>query len=256
MSGLDAFILGIVQGLTEFLPISSSGHLILTGKLLGVAHMPLAFELVTHLATLLAVVMVLRKPLFALIKRPFQKKTALLLTATVPTVLIFLLFQSVFKASFDGRYLLYCFGFTALLIIAASAVRRKNPKTLPGFLDAALIGVAQGLAGFPGISRSGATICTARLTGTDKKESAEFSFLLGIPIILGSFLWELFGGGSFGNVAPLPLVIGFFTAFIVGFFCAVFMLRFIAKGNMTGFAAYLCILTLFLIVDKFALHLF
>ncbi|MCL2797100.1 MAG: undecaprenyl-diphosphate phosphatase, partial [Firmicutes bacterium] len=262
MNILDAIILGIAQGLTEFLPISSSGHLILAGKLAGIGTMPLAFELMTHLATLLAVVIALRKPIISLIKKPFQKMTAVLIVATIPTAIIFFVFKTFFESAFDGRYLLYCFGATAILLmvtewarggktkneerkakndgrkanlqpvgddpsgfmqiigrdaliapdnmpnVIGGAMRASRPtigvssckssqKKLPvphspstvHFLDAIIIGIAQGMAGMPGISRSGATICTGRLLGVDRKTSAEFSFLLSIPIILGSCAW-------------------------------------------------------------------
>ena len=262
MSAWEAFILCIVQGVTEFLPVSSSGHMILVGRLLGIRHMPLSFELVTHLATLLAVLIALRKPVWKLVKKPFSKKTALLLTATVPTVLIFFLFQSFFRSAFDGRFLIYSFGVTAVLIFVTGFFplkKRAEPqslKPLPSFLDAAFIGIAQGIAGLPGISRSGATICTARIAGVEKEAAAEFSFLLSVPIIIGSSLFEFIGDGSAGMVSAGALFIGFLTAFAVGFICINFMLKFVAKRGMNGFAVYLMILTVFLFVDKFLLGLF
>jgi undecaprenyl-diphosphatase len=131
-----------------------------------------------------------------------------------------------------------------------------NPKTLPSFLDAAIIGIAQGVAGLPGISRSGATICAARLTGVEKEASAEFSFLLSVPIIIGSSIFEFIGGDGLGGVSVGPLMIGFVSAFAVGFAAVKFMLKFIAKRGMNVFAAYLMILTVFMIVDRFFLGIF
>ena len=238
------------------MPISSSGHLILAGKFLGLPEMPLEFELVTHLATLAAVLIALRKTVFALMKRPFQKITALLFAATVPTVVVFFIFRSFFKSAFDGQFLLYAFGVTSVLLFITELVKYKNPKPLPGFLDAVIIGLAQGLAGMPGISRSGATLAAARLTGVEQKKSAEFSFLLSVPIILGSCLWEIISGGFAFDLSAGVLLVGFVSAFISGMICVSFMLRFIASRSMNGFAVYLMLLTIFLAVDKLILHLF
>lgn len=288
MDILDAVILGIVQGLTEFLPISSSGHLILAGKLLDVDAVPLAFELLTHLATLLAVTIGLRGRVFALIKKPFQKTTALLVVATVPTVVIFFVFRAFFESALDGRLLIYCFGATAVLLFAtevfcgaaAKGVRHRagdaeerekrigergktalsrvpdgSQKAAPTFLDAVIIGIAQGIAGLPGISRSGVTISAGRLLGAGRKASAEFSFLLSIPIILGSCVWELLGGGfDMAGISAPAMLAGFAAAFLTGALSIKFMLKFVANRSMNAFAVYLMLLTAFLIVDKFLLH--
>jgi undecaprenyl-diphosphatase len=263
MDVLDAFILGLVQGFTEFLPISSSGHLIITGKLLGFYEMPLSFELTAHLATLLAVIIALKKPLLKLIKKPFQKKTLLIVIASVPTAIIFLLFKGLFKSAFDGRYLIYCFLATAIFLfvsdIAYNKTAAKKPamlKTSPTVLDAAFIGIAQGVAGLPGISRSGATIAAAKILGVSKPEAAEFSFLISVPIIIASALFGLIGEKSAAGVSALPLFTGFLSAFLSGYAAVSFMLKVVSKHGSYIFSMYLIIISVFLIVNKFALKLF
>jgi len=265
MSILDSLILGILQGLTEFLPISSSGHLILAGHVLGVSEMPLIFELIVHLATLLAIVIVMRKTVWSLVKKPLQKTNALLIVATIPTVIIFFIFRSLFESAMDGRFLIYCFGITAILLLVSGTKRKvaknKNADTLkplPTFIDAPIIGIAQGVAGFPGISRSGITIATAKLLGVEQSKAAEFSFLLSVPIILGSSLFAIIEGSnsSFSGVSAVSLLVGFVTAFVTGLACVKFMLKLLQSRSMTPFAVYLIILVVFLIVNRFFLHLF
>ena len=263
MTVLDAIVLGLLQGLTEFLPISSSGHLILFGKLLGVQNVPLAFELLTHLATLAAVLICLRKPVLTLVKKPFQKTTLLLIIATVPTVVIFLVFKAFFESAFDGRYLPYAFGATAVLLLASEffggakkAVLSPKPTGGITVTDALILGVVQGLSGLPGISRSGVTISAGRLLGQERKIAAEFSFLLSIPIILGSCAWGLTGGAFSLDISVWVTIAGFLAAFISGLLCVKFMLHFVAKHSMNGFAVYLLLLTAFLILDRFWLGLF
>lgn len=262
MSIFEAFILGLVQGLTEFLPISSSGHMIIFGKFLGIYEVPIAFELIMHLATLLAVIIVLRKEVFALIKKPFTKQTALLVTATVPTVIMAVIFSAFFRDAFKGEYLIFCFMITAILILVSSFVEEhisnNKPKMIKSemsFVDAAIIGVAQGIAVMPGISRSGATICTAKMLGVSKEKSSSFSFLLSIPIIIGSSILEISANGSaLGAEAP-ALIIGFLTAFVVGLIACKIMIKVVNSFSLNGFAYYLTALCVFMLVDKFFLHL-
>lgn len=268
MTIIEAIIIGLVQGLTEFLPISSSGHMLLAGRLLDV-EVSLGLELFMHIATLLAVIIVLRKEVASCIKKPLSKPTLLIIVATIPTVLIVLLFQSFFFSAFDGRFLAYCFLLTAILLMAASIIKPKKASgqlTTPlkninyheslksvSFIDATIIGCVQGFAALPGLSRSGSTISTGMMLGNEKTTIARFSFLISIPIIIGSSILELSGNGlSMAGVTILPLIFGFLAAFLSGLFAIKFMLKkLLLSFNM--FAIYLLALSIFLFLDMFIL---
>lgn len=256
MSVLEAFILGMVQGLTEFLPISSSGHTILAGKLLGIYEVPLSFELLTHLATLLAVCIAMRKKLWQIVKKPLGKDMRLIIVATVPTVLIVFLFQDFFKSTFSGEYLVYCFLITAALIIISGLKKPKMVKLEMGYFDAAVVGFVQGVAALPGISRSGSTICASTLLGNSKKTSADFSFLISIPIIIGSSVVEFITNDSAVGIGAMPLIVGFFSALAFGVLGVFLLLKLLQKHSLDGFAVYLFLLSLFLLLNDFVLHLF
>ena len=189
MSYLQSFILGLLQGLTEFLPVSSSGHTLLAGWLLGV-EIPLAFELILHLATLLAVIIFYRKSVFARIKRPFCQGNLYLALATMVTAVIAFLFRKFYEDGLSSISMLpLFFALTAGILAVGSCVKPRPTKMNAG--KSAIIGLTQGLACLPGLSRSGTTISTALILGVDKQESTEFSFLLSIPIVLGSAIIEL-----------------------------------------------------------------
>jgi len=268
MTILEAIIIGLVQGFTEFLPISSSGHMLLAGRLLGV-EVSLGYELFMHIATLLAVLIVLRKEVFSCIRKPISKPTLLIITATVPTVLIVLAFRSFFVSTFDGRFLAYCFLATAILLTAATMIKPKKSKQLDlklknninyheelksvSFIDATIIGVVQGFAVLPGLSRSGSTISTGMMLGNEKTTIARFSFLISIPIIIGSSILELSGNGlNMSGISIFPLIFGFLAAFLSGLFAIKFMLKkLLLSFNM--FAVYLAALSIFLFLDMFIL---
>ncbi|MCL2675854.1 MAG: undecaprenyl-diphosphate phosphatase [Firmicutes bacterium] len=251
MNILEAVIIGIIQGLTEFLPISSSGHTILAGRILGV-EANLAFELILHLATLCAVIIVMRKDIFALVKKPFQKETGLLLSATAVTTVILLLFLDFFKSTFDGQFLPYCFIITAIMLLCAGFFKQSQRKMT--YLDALIIGVVQGCAALPGISRSGSTIAAGTMLGQERGRAARFSFLLSIPVIIGSSVVEITGGGLSG-VAFLPLFFGFFAAFVSGLLALRLMLKLFSR-SADYFAIYLLALSILLLLNDFILHWF
>lgn len=249
MAVWEAIIIGIVQGLTEFLPISSSGHIILTQRILGVEP-EMGFTLILHLATLAAVVLVMRKQIWDTIKTP--KKWGPLIVATVFSAIVVLLFHNVLKSAFDGKFLATCFLITALLLLLSGFVKPK--KTQINCFDAVFIGLMQGLAALPGISRSGSTVSTAVLLGNDREESVSFSFLLSIPIIIGSALIDLIAEGV-GTIEFLPLVCGFTAAFISGLAAVKLMLK-LTSGAFDFFAIYLTALSAFLLINDLGLHLF
>lgn len=248
MTVFEAILIGLVQGLTEFLPVSSSGHILLCEKILGVEN-ELGFTLMLHLATLLAVVIAMRKDIASLFKKP---KSALpLLVATACSAIVVFALKGVLDFALDGRFLTVCFPITALMLLACGL--RKPKKQTVGYFDAAIIGIVQGIAVLPGISRSGSTVSTAILLGNDKQQATTFSFLLSVPIIVGSALVDVISEGL--SAVPFwPLVAGFASAFCGGMLALKVMFRLTKSYDF--FAVYLCLLTAFLLANDFWLHLF
>ena len=247
MSYLQSFILGLLQGLTEFLPVSSSGHTLLAGYLLGV-EIPLAFELILHLATLLAVIIFYRKSVFTRIKHPFCKGNLYLALATAVTAVIAFLFRKFYADGLSSITLLpLFFALTAGILVVGSWVKPKPSNISAG--KSAIIGLTQGLACIPGLSRSGTTISTALILGIDKQEATEFSFLLSIPIVLGSAIIELITQPLVGVSFPV-LAVGFITAFISGYFALHIVSKLIKNASLDVFSVYLIALSLTLILFK------
>lgn len=264
MTLLQALLLGIVQGLCEFLPISSSGHLLLTEKLFGLgedAGGPF-FAIMLHVATLIAVCIVYRKTIWALIKQPFQKTVLHLIVATLPTVAAALLFKKVEPfASFyvmanEGAFLGLCFLLTAaLLLIADYAGKGTDKRSMKQMSlgNALIIGCSQAVGVLPGVSRSGATITGALLGGLDKKAAADFSFLLSIPAILGGLVLEVkdvLEAGSL-QIELLPLLVGMLSAGLTGFVAVKWMLKLIKQRKLWPFALYTALLGMFVIIMEF-----
>lgn len=256
MSIWIALVLGIVQGLTEFLPISSSGHLTLLNKIFGIQENTLLFAILLHLATLFAVIYVLRKEVWQLIKHPFSREALNLYLATFPTVVIALFSKKFLEDSFlSAKLLPYCFLITAILLFVTYFYTKKNncPLNYPkktfknNNRTSFIMGVAQGLAILPGISRSGSTICAGLLCGEEKNKVANFSFLMSIPIILASLVWEIFSG-EFNQIASsemvLPVIIAFFAAFIVGIFSIKIMLKIVERAKYYWFSTYLILISI------------
>ena len=244
---LSGFILGLIQGLTEFLPVSSSGHLILAERL-GVGEPDLVTNLMLHLATLLAVCIVFRKKIIFMIKHPTDARAKFILTATVPTgimagVIRYFVPQTV-------EFLPFCFMTTSVILLLPQIIKPKvsaieNKTTI----KALFVGVMQGVACFNGISRSGTTITALRLAGADREESAELSFLLSVPIIIGSSAVEIItnsGKTTFNG----GMILGMAVAFFVGIAAIKVFLGMIKKDKTTWFSVYtflLGIISFFLI---------
>ncbi len=236
MTWWQALILGIVQGASEFLPISSSGHLLLLEKL-GVGQESLFFNIMVHVGTLLAVLIAMRRSWMPLLRRPIQKTTGYILLACVPTV-------ALAPGLISGQLLGFGFVLTACLLTASEMFKKSETALLNG-KKSILTGVLQGIAVLPGVSRSGATISALRLQGVDKTEAANFSFLLSIPIIIGSAILEgidLARGSAALDIATLPLIIGTVSAFISGLVSINFFIKLIKKHSMIGFAVYTLLL--------------
>ena len=250
-------ILGAVQGITEFLPVSSSGHLTLLQHLLqfDLEGGSMTFiNIMMHLGTLIAVIVVFWKDILALFKKPF-KTLLMLIAATIPAGVVGLLFNDEIDALFSGEnavlYLSVCFALTALLLLICemAAKRRKVQKPL-GWGSAAAMGLMQAVALFPGISRSGSTIVAGTLVGTRREDVAKFSFLMSIPVILGSFAVEVFGivrepssVAGVGANGVIGMAVGVVLAAVFGFFAIKLMLRVIRKANYVWFSVYLTALS-------------
>jgi len=251
MTWYAAIFLGLVQGLAEFLPISSSGHLLLFESLFGITDGGLLLTVLLHLATLLAVVVVYRQRLWTLIRHPWNLETARLGLATVITCVIVLVFHDVIDRLFTLAALPYAF-IVAGLYLAVPTVwdwchRKSTPRALVNqparpWWQAALMGVAQGVAVVPGLSRSGLTITTGRLSGMNGAEATDFSFLMSIPIILASLLYELLRGGTVEALGVGNILLAFVTAFIAGIAAIKLMLNLTRKIDLRWFALYLLLL--------------
>lgn len=251
-------ILGLVQGLTEFLPVSSSGHLVLLQSIFGIQNNVVLFDIILHMGTLLAVIIVYRKTLFGMIKKPFQPKVFKLALATLITVIIALLFKDFFVESFDGSFLIVGFLITAVFLIIAEIITKRVKINTPlSYFNAGVMGLFQGIAMMPGISRSGSTIVSGIVQGVDKSEATDFSFLLSIPIIIGSCVFE-FSNVNFSTIDMNIwfLIVGFIIAFISGLFAIKIMLRIVQKAKLYYFSIYLIILSAFLILNKYVFFLF
>ena len=254
-----ALLLGIVQGLCEFLPVSSSGHLVLLHNLFGIEEGALFFSIMLHLGTLLAVFAVYYKEIWAMLRHPLQKKVGMLLLALVPTVVFTLLFRDFFEDSYTGRYLGLGFLVTAGILFLAERMRtgKKTAQTM-GAIDAICIGFMQSVAILPGVSRSGSTIAGGLFCGLDRKEAADFSFLLSIPSILGSVVLEVpdMIAGGIGDVNWGFVLVGIAAAAVSGYFAIRLMLRVVTGKKLAPFAIYVSVLGLLVLLDQFITNMF
>ena len=241
----QGIVLGLIQGITEFLPVSSSGHLLFFEKL-GVGEESIFFNICMHVGTLFSVIIVTRKTLVQIVKNRQDKTLHYLILSCLPTVVIALLFKALAPTLLSGAYLPLGFMATTVCLIACEKLDFVQNKGL-SVKSSILSGVFQGIAVLPGISRSGATITALRLSGVDKKQSADFSFLMSIPIILGSLILEsvdLFKGDlALPTRDILPLILGTLTAFISGCFAIKFFLKMVKDKSLLPFAIYTFILS-------------
>lgn len=242
MKIIDAIILGLIQGLTEFLPISSSGHLILAEKL-GIGEASIIMNVLLHLGTLFAVIIVYYRQLFDLIKKPFSKQMKLYIVACIPTAIIAVTFKLFFENLLLGSYLPLSFMITATLLVFADLYKPNKTKGL-STKTALLTGISQGIAVLPGISRSGATISTMLFLNVEKEKALEFSFILSVPIIMLSVIGELFLSKNQPKIDLLPITAGMVSAFISGLFAIKLMLKVIKKRKLWPFSVYLVIISI------------
>jgi undecaprenyl-diphosphatase len=250
---MDSIWLGLVQGLTEFLPVSSSGHLVLGQKLLGLNEPALLFDVVVHVGTLLAVFACFYKDIWGMLRglwardqeaRQGRRLLFLVIVGSVPTALMGFLLKDLFESMFASLYAvgaaLIVTGFLLTLtrLTAGEGVGAGKRIMQVGAGRAFLIGLAQGMAITPGVSRSGATISVGLMLGLERKLAARYSFILSIPAILGALLLELFHLDSGVGVFTSSLLMGGATAAVSGFLALKFLLRVVDRGKLHFFAPY------------------
>ncbi|HMN88389.1 MAG TPA: undecaprenyl-diphosphate phosphatase [Saprospiraceae bacterium] len=247
---INAIILGIVQGLTEFLPVSSSGHLELAKFILGddkVGQESLLMTVALHVATALSTIVVFRKDIMEIFKGLFQFKwnaetrfAVLVLVSMIPAALVGILLESQIEQLFSKQILLVGTALIATGVLLFLADRARSTGQDIRFLDAFLIGVAQAIAILPGISRSGATISTSVLLGIDREKAARFSFLMVVPLILGKIVKDVLDGELSAEAIHnmLPLLLGFVAAFFSGLFACLWMIQLVKRSKLSYFAVY------------------
>ncbi len=249
MDFLDSFVLGIVQGLTEFLPVSSSGHLELGKALLGDTSVPkesMIFTVVLHFATALSTIVVFRKDILEIIREllkfEWNSNTQFILKiiiSMIPAALIGVFFETELESLFSNNIVLVgaMLIITGLLLLLAD--RAQNTTKNVNFKNAFVVGIAQAVAIRPGISRSGATISTAVLLGIDKTKAARFSFLMVIPLIFGKIFKDLFSGElTYESAQFSSLSLGFIAAFLSGLVACTWMIRLVKNSQLKYFAYY------------------
>lgn len=273
MTVIQGILLGILQGIAEFLPISSSGHLAVVQKLFGLEEVPLLFDIMLHLATLLAVVLYFRKKIWTLLcvfgrliaRRPAPKavnKDDLLcgteargrmtiLAVIITTFVTGAIGVFTSKLIPDMPVKVTCAGFivTAILLVVSSIIERRNSGAVKNsaekndgikWYQAIVIGVMQGIGTLPGISRSGSTIAGSQLCGVNRAAAGEYSFIVSIPAILGAFLLELKDFAEVGStVGAAPVIAGCAAAFAWGYISLAVLMKIIRRGKLEWFACYL-----------------
>lgn len=290
----NAIIIGFVQGVAEFLPISSSGHLVLVYELFKINGDNFALTIFLHMATLFSIFYVYRKDILQLILHPFCETNKLLIVATIPTVIIALILKKLVLNSFGLNYIIFGFIITALVLAIAdylsqnrlvlsqtslattqsgslsqqtphTVVRKKviihsNPALVVSnditnlnikYFQAIIIGITQGFACFPGISRSGSTIATGLILGCNKNDVTTFSFLLSIPAILGSMVLAItHASESNMSINSFSLITACIVSFVVGIISIKLILKLVKRQKLTYFSYYLLALVFLILFVK------
>jgi undecaprenyl-diphosphatase len=249
MEILHAIILGIIQGLTEFLPVSSSGHLEIAKAILGegkVGQESLLMTVVLHFATALSTIIIFRKDLAKIFGGLFHFKnnesfqySLKIVLSMIPAVLVGILFNDEIESLFGGALTLVGSMLLITGVLLFLADKAKSSKKNVGVKESILIGITQAIAILPGISRSGATISTAVLLGIDKEKAARFSFLMVVPLIFGKMAKDILSGDiQYETTTFIPLLIGFIFAFITGLVACKWMIKLVKNSQLKYFAYY------------------
>lgn len=261
MDTLQAIILGIVQGLTEFLPVSSSGHLQLANFLLGTNLDPdsnLTFSLTLHAATVLSTIVVLWREILRLLtglfSRKFNEEQAYILKiiiSMIPIGIVGFCFMDYIEAAFSSLLVVGLMLLLTSALLAFAYYAKPRQKENISYRDAFIIGIAQACAAMPGLSRSGSTIATGLLLGNKKAAVAQFSFLMVLAPILGETLLQATSGDLTAGIAAGPLIAGFLASFITGCLACKFMIEVVKRGKLIWFAVYCTVAGLVSITSYF-----
>jgi undecaprenyl-diphosphatase len=253
MTVLEALILGAVQGATEFLPVSSSGHLAVLRSIMEIGDIPILFDVILHVATLIVVIVVFRKRVGAILAalgrfvagrrrdddRENLRLSWVIVLATIVTAAVGLGVNEL-NVGANPRLVSALFIVTGLILVVSRLYHGSRDFATIGVRDGLIVGLAQGLGVFPGISRSGITITAALAAGQSREKAGEFAFLVSIPAIIGAFVLTLRDAGELAeSVGTLALLVGFVAALAVGFAAILLLLRLVRRGNLYVFAAYL-----------------
>jgi len=285
MNILQSVVLGAVQGLAEFLPVSSSGHLVLVQKIFGMETGSITLEVLMHLGTLIAVFAVYWREILEMIRHPWKSDLKWLAVATVPAVAVRLLYTDLFVKVFEGSALEGVFaavrdglgsfidnafagGFlgwaflitSGVLLLGEHFAKRavKRRRNVHGG-DAIVMGLMQAFAVLPGVSRSGSTIAGGRAMGLSSKKTADFAFMMSIPAILGAVVMDgkdILTGEIAEALPVVPMIVGVLTSMVFGFLAIRFMISAVKKSGMKWFAVYTFCLGLLVLVDQYITHIF
>ena len=258
---INCFWLGLVQGLTEFLPISSSGHLVLVQKLFGITNDSMTLEVLLHVGTLFAVFACFWRRIVHMLMHPLRSELPLLALATLPLIAAALLFRDAFGDAFSGEYLGFSFLITTLIFWLADLVAGVSFETKKvRWYNALVMGLMQIVTLVPGVSRSGATIAGGISSGLSRKRAADFAFLMSIPAILGSIVFDaqnIFSSNAFVDVGGwLPLLVGMVTSGVFGFFSIKLMLKLIRRVRLPWFGIYTGLLGVLILMDQYIFHMY
>ncbi len=252
MSVFEAFIMGLVQGVTEFLPVSSSGHLALMARICS-TRSSMYFDLVLHVASALSIVVVFWKEIVEIVKNPLKDKGIALIISTVSSGLVVLLLKDFAEGFFDGKSLPVFFMLTAVLLFLGSKINNRMQKSMTK-IDAAIVGITQGLALFPGLSRSGVTTTTLSLLKIEREEGAAYAFIMSLPLIFGSAILGI--ETSTVDASFIAVSVGFITAFVSGLLSLKLFKKLFVRANATPFIIYLVVLSIVITINDLFLHIF
>lgn len=252
LTAWQAILLGLVQGLTEFLPVSSSGHLVIFQELLGINAEMMTFDIFVHVGTLVAVFIYFRKDIWAILKRPFCRFTALIIVGCIPAGLMGVFLDDVFEALFSSLVAVACaLVVTGILLFISDRFNGTRTISEMRFSEALVVGTFQGLAITPGLSRSGSTIFGALLCGLSRAEAARFSFIVSIPVILGAAgkeCLEMVQANTFS--LDINFLLGALVAAASGYIAIRIFIRLLEKKSMRYFSFYVWVVAAIILVSR------